>query len=351
MMPPAGRRSLSTSRRIVIAAVCQPLAASPPKKVVRAASSMERSDIVMPWAFGDYALFINQAIEPLFECRNAYDWVSDLARRFHIADAFTEGKTAEDWLRQMVDTARAAWPDFPTFEAFRERGVYKYRHPAPHVVFREQIAGEKPFPTPSGKIEIYSPRLAAMDQPHEIPAIPKYIPAWEGPSDPARAQYPLQCIGWHYKRRCHSIYDNSPWLEEVARQEAWLNPADAAKRRIKNGDPVRVFNERGAIVLLNISYQYGPERVRELSGPASGYRHLGLAAGTDWVPFELTRPELLDCLHIYDHEEENGGNRYAFMENGGNRSVLDAREALRLYTSTGASPLSKWQTHIFQYLG
>jgi anaerobic dimethyl sulfoxide reductase subunit A len=209
----------------------------------------ERSDIVMPWAFGDYALFMNQAIAPLYEARNAYDWVTDLAGRFNLADAFTEGKTAEDWLRHMVDTARAAWPDFPPFEAFRERGVYKYRHPAPHVAFRDQIAGAKPFPTPSGKIEIYSPRLAALDQPHEIPAIPKYIPAWEGPSDPARAQYPLQCIGWHYKRRCHSIYDNSAWLEEVARQEAWLNPADAAKRRIRAGDPVRVFNERGAIVL------------------------------------------------------------------------------------------------------
>src|SRR5204862_1657405 len=38
-MPPAGLKSLSTRSRMVTAAVCQPLAASPPKIVSRAASS------------------------------------------------------------------------------------------------------------------------------------------------------------------------------------------------------------------------------------------------------------------------------------------------------------------------
>jgi len=209
----------------------------------------ERNDIATPWAFGDYALFLNQVIEPLHGARNPYDWVSDLARHLGVHEAFTEGRTALDWLSHMVDDARRTWPDFPTFDEFRRRGVYKYQHAEPFVAFREQVAEGKPFPTPSGKIEIYSPRLAAMDRPAEIPAIPRYIPAWEGPADPLRFKYPLQCIGWHYKRRCHSIYDNSPWLEEAGPQEAWLNPADAAKRRIKSGDKIRVYNDRGATVL------------------------------------------------------------------------------------------------------
>lgn len=204
----------------------------------------ERNDMATPWAFGDYALFLNRAIAPLYEARNAYDWVADLADRFGLRQAFTEGKSDLDWLRQMADEARAAWPDFPSFEAFREAGVYKYRHAEPFIAF-----ADKRFPTPSGKIEIYSPRLAAMANPAEIPAIPRYIPAWEGPADPLRARYPLQCIGWHYKRRVHSTHDNVDWLEEAGRQEAWLNPADAAKRRLKSGDLIRIHNDRGAMVL------------------------------------------------------------------------------------------------------
>jgi anaerobic dimethyl sulfoxide reductase subunit A len=217
--------------------------------VLPATTWFERNDIAMPWAFGDYALFLNQVIEPLHEARSAYDWVADLAGRFGLREAFTEGKTDLDWLRQMTDEARVAWPEFPDFETFRQRGVYKYRHPEPFIAFQEQVEQGKPFPTPSGKIELYSPRLAAMDRPGEIPAIPRYIPAWEGPADPLRSHYPLQCIGWHYKRRCHSIYDNVDVMEEAGPQEAWINPADAARRRIRTGDRVRVFNDRGALVI------------------------------------------------------------------------------------------------------
>ena len=60
---------------------------------------------------------------------------------------------------------------------------------------------------------------------------------------------PLQLISWHYKRRCHSTYDNQEWLEEAAKQEMWLNPKDAEKRGIKNGDRVQVFNDRGSLLI------------------------------------------------------------------------------------------------------
>ncbi|HEY3365885.1 MAG TPA: DMSO/selenate family reductase complex A subunit [Symbiobacteriaceae bacterium] len=211
----------------------------------------ERNDIATPWAWGDYVLFQNKAIEPLHEAKSAYDWVTLLADKLGLKDKFTEGKTDEDWLRFMVEDARKAWPDFPTYEGFKQRGVYKYKYPAPYVAFKQQV--EEPekfkFPTPSGKIEIYSPALVKLNNPKEIPAIPKYIEAWEGPADPLTAKYPLQCIGWHYKRRCHSIYDNVPWMEEAARQEMWMNPIDATARGISDGDQVKVFNDRGTMVL------------------------------------------------------------------------------------------------------
>lgn len=54
--------------------------------------------------------------------------------------------------------------------------------PSPYVAFREQIEQCLPFPTPSGRIEIYSQRLADWHDPL-IPAIPRYLDHAEGPTD------------------------------------------------------------------------------------------------------------------------------------------------------------------------
>ncbi|MBE3580222.1 MAG: molybdopterin-dependent oxidoreductase [Thermoanaerobacteraceae bacterium] len=212
---------------------------------------MERNDICTPWGWGDYVLFMNKAIDSMYECKSEYEWISMLAERLGLGQDFTEGRSEEDWLRYVVEETRKNHPDFPSFEEFRKRGVYKFSYPENFIAFKEQIEDPEnnPFPTPSGKIEIFSPRLWEMNNPREIPAVPKYIPAWEGPEDPLRDKYPLQCIGWHYRRRTHSTFDNVPWMEEVAPQVMWMNPQDAAPRGIKDGDRVKVFNDRGALMI------------------------------------------------------------------------------------------------------
>jgi anaerobic dimethyl sulfoxide reductase subunit A len=47
----------------------------------------------------------------------------------------------------------------------------------------------------------------------------------------------------------HSIHDQTDWLEEAEPQVLWISPADAAPRGIKEGDRVKVFNERGALMI------------------------------------------------------------------------------------------------------
>jgi len=212
---------------------------------------MERDDIISPWAFGDYVLYMNKAVDTVYECRNGYDWITDLAERLGLKEEFTEGKTLEQWMHYLVEETAKKNPDFPSYEQFKKQGIYRWQYPEPAIAFQRQIEDPKnnPFPTPSGKIEIFSPRLWAMKQPLEIPAIPKYITAWEGPEDPLRAKYPLQCIGPHSKRRVHSTMDNSSWMEEAEEQQVSINTEDAAKRGLINGEKVQVFNERGSIVL------------------------------------------------------------------------------------------------------
>lgn len=219
--------------------------------VLPADNFMERQDIAEPWLYGDYVLYLNKTVEPVFECRNGYEWISDLAARLGIQAKFTEGRTLEQWLKYIVDETRKTDCEFPMFEELKAHGVYRRQYSEPDIAFQKQIEDPKnnPFPTPSGKIEIFSPRLWNMNKPQEIPAVPKYIPAWEGPEDPLREKYPLQCIGHHYKRRVHSSFDNTDWMEEAGRQEVWMSPPNALQRGIQNGDRVKVFNDRGSMVL------------------------------------------------------------------------------------------------------
>ena len=51
------------------------------------------------------------------------------------------------------------------------------------------------------------------------------------------------------RARTHSTHDNQPILSRADPQDVWIHPADAAARGIADGQPARVFNDRGATVL------------------------------------------------------------------------------------------------------
>lgn len=109
--------------------------------------------------------------------------------------------------------------------------------------------------TPSGKIEIYSARLAdiavrwQLQQGDTITPLPQYVSTFEGWDDPLRTRFP-QLAGFHYKARTHSSYGNIDVLQAACQQDIWINPLDARSREIKNGDWVRVFNDRGEVHIL-----------------------------------------------------------------------------------------------------
>jgi len=213
-------------------------------------SMFERENIVPSWSWSDYITYGNKSIEPIFECRDDYDWILDVANKLGLGEAFSEGhKNVAEWCESAYNLTRKKEPELPSFDEFKRRGVFKFKITKKKIAFAEQIQDPQkhPFKTPSGKIELFSERLLKFNEPQEIPAIPKYVPAFEGPEDPLIEKYPLQCIGWHYKRRCHSMHDNNPWLEEAARQLMWMNPQDAAKRGLQEGALAEVFNDRGRL--------------------------------------------------------------------------------------------------------
>lgn len=137
-------------------------------------------------------------------------------------------------------------------------GIYKRKDPNGHFVaykaFRDDPEAN-PLKTPSGKIEIYSSKLAEIARTWElekdevISPLPVYASTFEGWDSPERSTFPLQLFGFHYKSRTHSTYGNIDVLKAACRQEVWINPIDAQKRGIANGDMVRVFNHRGEVRL------------------------------------------------------------------------------------------------------
>jgi len=108
----------------------------------------------------------------------------------------------------------------------------------------------------------------------------------------------------------------------------------------------------GGRIFLNISYQYGEQRTRQLCRDAPGFSYAEPIASTEWVPFDLERPDLLDCLELYAQEEERGGLPYAFAHpEDPEGDPINAGAALQYFHQTGRSPLSKWQTHLFDWRG
>ena len=210
--------------------------------VLPATMFWERNDVHTPWAGAlHYAIYMRQAIRPMYECRNDIDIFTDLAARLGIAGYSDKSESA--WLRELTADA------IDDFDAFAKAGVARFPIPEDAVAFAREIREPEryKFSTPSGKIEIYSMALAANPDPYGLGAIPP-IPTWIEPTSPG-PEYPLALCTPKSKARTHSIHGNQPGLARVDPDAVWLHPDDAARRGIGDGERVRVFNQHGATVL------------------------------------------------------------------------------------------------------
>ena len=101
-------------------------------------------------------------------------------------------------------------------------------------------------PTPSGKIELFSERIASFGY-ADCPGHPAWFEPteWLGAANP---RYPLHLISSQPATKLHSQYDHGIVSRERkirGREPIRLHPEDAAARGLAAGDIVRVFNDRG----------------------------------------------------------------------------------------------------------
>ena len=206
------------------------------------------------WKYGEELILMPQLVEPLGESKSDYRICSELAERLGFGETYTEGRDERQWIEWVLQRyQQTRFPEMPDLESLERenKGVYVRPVEQPAVAFMDFRTDPEahPLSTPSGKIELFSPALQKMGNPGEIPAVPKYIEEWESPFGQQATRFPLQAIGHHSMGRVHSTHANNDWLQEAFPQRVFINPLDARGRSLQDGDLVRVFNERGSLIL------------------------------------------------------------------------------------------------------
>jgi biotin/methionine sulfoxide reductase len=240
--------------------------------VLPATISLERNDIGFASREG-YYIAMKAALPPQGEARDDHAILSALAERFGAREQFAENLGEMDWLRRIYDENRVRVTQFgidlPDFDSFWQAGLIDLAmHDAPHdmhAAFRADPDAHR-LNTPSGRIEIFSERIAgfALD---DCAGHAAWREPFEWLGSPLAARYPLHLISDQPARRLHSQLDPSPWSRAgkvQGREGVHINPADAAARGIADGEVVELFNDRGrclAGAVLNAALMPGVVRL------------------------------------------------------------------------------------------
>ena len=262
------------------------------------------ADIVLPIAmnwerdneFGyltgrDALTYSAHMIDPMFEAQTDPWIMNELAKRLGVegddvyvdpkvrfynqvagAQVATDDGSGMEALFSITedDLAELGVPDGKTqegripYQQFKREGIYKVRRTEDdalgYIAFKDFIDDPQanPLDTESGKLEICCPRLAQVQADfgsYTIAPIAQYVAPAEGwettfadmpGGEPG--QFPLQLLSVHYIGRMHSTLHNVPVLREAEPQEIFLSRQDAETRGIANGDAVKIYNDRGAVL-------------------------------------------------------------------------------------------------------
>ena len=222
--------------------------------VLPATTGLERDDI--GYARKEpYLIAMKKAREPIGEARDDYWIFSEITRRLGAGEIYSEGRDTMQWLAHLYEEARdksaKSGVAFPAFDAFWEAGIAeiegKEREPVMLARFRADPANN-PLKTPSGKIEIFSEKIASFGY-DDCPGHAVWLEPIEWLGSKKTERYPLHMLSDQPTDKLHSQLDHSPHAKATkvkGRQPITLHPDDAKARGLTDGDLVRVFNDRGA---------------------------------------------------------------------------------------------------------
>lgn len=134
--------------------------------------------------------------------------------------------------------------------------TYKQLSETPYLLetYRNIAYEDLIFDTPSGKIEIYSAQMKAMNE----DALPNYKDIKESRTSKLYERYPLNLLSAHAAERINSQFTEMELSKKNTVPKIQINKVDAEIRSLADGDLVRIFNDRGE---LNVICQVG-ENIR-----------------------------------------------------------------------------------------
>jgi len=192
--------------------------------ILPATTQLEHWDIHTSYGHTD-VLLNRPAIAPVGGARTNTEIFRALAARMGFADpCFAE---SDEHL------CRSAMGDEKDFEQLLAHGFASL--PVPDAPFAQGH-----FPTPSGRCEFFSQRLADQG----LDGLPDHVPNYELAAPGGR--YPLAMISPPARNFLNSTFVNVQSLRDIEAEPVLeIHPEDAARRGIADGALVRVFNDRG----------------------------------------------------------------------------------------------------------
>jgi len=204
-------------------------------------ATMQPEHTDLHYAYGHLYLSWNEpAVEPPGEALPNSEVFRRLARVLGLDDPRLQQSDVE---------VAAAVLDTPTLreagitvETLREQGYVRL----PGLPRGTARYAEGGFPTPSGKVQLLSERLAERG----VDPLVGYVPPREGGDAALAERYPLVLIAPAGRFFVNSTFASIPWhLRKMGPPQLHLHPTDATARGIASGDRVRVWNDRGEFEL------------------------------------------------------------------------------------------------------
>jgi len=281
-------------------------------------TKLEELDSTVDQENGQYwlVLYGGKCIEPLGESKTDYEVVCMVAEKLGLLEKYTGGKTVEEWIKLSFENSGIK--DMTTYEEFERKGYFviptdpEWKKYPPGLREFYEDPENHPLKTPSGKIEFCSQNLAKhFPDDKERPPVPHWIEKGESHDERLSSErakkYPLLIMSNHGRWRVHAQCDDISWTREAPTckvkgsdgynyEPLWINPADAAARGIENGDVVKVYNERGAVL--------GGAYVTERMMPGVIYMDHG-ARYDPIVPGELDRGGAINTITPHNTTSKN----------------------------------------------
>ncbi len=225
--------------------------------VLPATTTMERDDIASGMSYSNDRIYaMKQIVKPRYESKDDYEIFTLLAEKFGKAKRYSRDRSVKEWLERLYKRSYAKREMGISFEEFWEKGVIKYEIPEDaknfvrHEAFRKDPIAN-PLKTETGKIQIFSDKFASYGY-EDFKGHPMWFePAeWLGNNKLVK-KYPLHLVSPHPTYRIHSQLDNT-WVQNIhkvqGREPIRINPNDAKKFKVRDGEIVEVYNDRGSLL-------------------------------------------------------------------------------------------------------